>query len=415
MKKLLILGGASVHVKLVEAAKEMGLYTIVTDYLIDSPAKKIADKSYMYDINDIDGIVEMCKKEKVDGVLGPYLDPCQRPYFLICHRLGLPCYIDTWEQVFTLTDKEQFKAICMQNGIDVIPTYDIEQPEEINYPVLVKPAISRGSRGQKICNTFQEVVDAYERAKAISNNGKAIIEKFMSGYSDFSMVYLLVDGKAYLTKTADRYLGEKSAGLGRIAAGGLSPSRYTDMYRTYVEKHFLDMLKKLGIKNGPVFAQGFVDGNTVRFYDPGFRAPGSDYDEIFKAVWNVDISKLLIEFALNGKMNDSSFPFETRTELLNGKVGLTLLPMLRPGKITEIRGISQVESIPNIVKYSIRHCEGDEILATGDVNQRFAEFNLKAESLEDLESACLKLFSILQVKDEYGNEMLYGKTILKIT
>jgi len=60
-KKLLILGGASVHVKVVEAAKKLGLYTIVTDYLENSPAKQIADKSYMFNIYDVDEIVQMCK------------------------------------------------------------------------------------------------------------------------------------------------------------------------------------------------------------------------------------------------------------------------------------------------------------------------------------------------------------------
>lgn len=33
MKKVLILGGAGVHCKLVEAAHEMNLYVIVADYL----------------------------------------------------------------------------------------------------------------------------------------------------------------------------------------------------------------------------------------------------------------------------------------------------------------------------------------------------------------------------------------------
>lgn len=39
-KKLLILGGAYLHNKVVEAAHEMGIYTIVTDNVPNSPAKK---------------------------------------------------------------------------------------------------------------------------------------------------------------------------------------------------------------------------------------------------------------------------------------------------------------------------------------------------------------------------------------
>ena len=59
-KKLLVLAGASVHNKVVRAAKEMGLYVIVSDYLEPnlSPAKQLADESWMYSITDVDAIVE---------------------------------------------------------------------------------------------------------------------------------------------------------------------------------------------------------------------------------------------------------------------------------------------------------------------------------------------------------------------
>ena len=76
-KKLLILAGAGVHSKVVRAAKEMGIYTIVTDYLVDSPAKLIADESWMYSITDVDEIVERCKQNHVDGVINFCIDPAQ--------------------------------------------------------------------------------------------------------------------------------------------------------------------------------------------------------------------------------------------------------------------------------------------------------------------------------------------------
>lgn len=43
-KKILILGGANQHLKFVEAAKELGLYTIVTDYLMILRARKFVMK-----------------------------------------------------------------------------------------------------------------------------------------------------------------------------------------------------------------------------------------------------------------------------------------------------------------------------------------------------------------------------------
>ena len=91
-KKILILGGASQHCKVVDAAHELGLKVFVTDYLPDSPAKKKADVSLMYDVKDIEGIVDYCKKEKIDGIITTSLDPCQIPYQKICEKLALPCF-----------------------------------------------------------------------------------------------------------------------------------------------------------------------------------------------------------------------------------------------------------------------------------------------------------------------------------
>ena len=62
-KKLLVLGGAFQHCKLVEAAHNLGVYVIVDDYLPAEKAcaKQIADKYYMHNITEIDEIVKMCK------------------------------------------------------------------------------------------------------------------------------------------------------------------------------------------------------------------------------------------------------------------------------------------------------------------------------------------------------------------
>lgn len=95
-KKLLILGGAGPHVKVVESAHEMGIQTIVADYLPDSPAKAIAEVALMDNIYDIDELVQYGRENKIDGVLGFALDPTQKPAQQIAARLGLPVFGDNF-------------------------------------------------------------------------------------------------------------------------------------------------------------------------------------------------------------------------------------------------------------------------------------------------------------------------------
>ena len=105
-KKLLILCGNAIHCKVVEAAKEMNVYTIVTDSLPleDAPAKQMADEALFLDVRDVDAIVDYCREHCVDGVLNFCNDLAQRPQHKICEALGLPCF-GTEKQYHLLTDK----------------------------------------------------------------------------------------------------------------------------------------------------------------------------------------------------------------------------------------------------------------------------------------------------------------------
>lgn len=56
---IMILGGANLHCKLVEAAHQMGKETVVVDNIKNSPAKLISDYSY-----DIDPVFDSLTKMK---------------------------------------------------------------------------------------------------------------------------------------------------------------------------------------------------------------------------------------------------------------------------------------------------------------------------------------------------------------
>ena len=75
-KKLLLLGGPALMSDIVEKAKSMGVYTIVTDWYEPdkSPAKKLADEYWMESVADIDKLTAMIKEHHIDGVFTNYTD-----------------------------------------------------------------------------------------------------------------------------------------------------------------------------------------------------------------------------------------------------------------------------------------------------------------------------------------------------
>lgn len=413
-KKLMILGGAFQHCKLVEAAKQLGVITYVTDYLPveQAPAKQIADYYFMKNITDIDGIVEICKKEKIDGVISTSLDACQIPYFKVCNALGLPCF-GTEEQFQILTDKRRFKKACIENGVDVIPEYGIEDFEsaeicanKVSFPILIKPCISRGSRGQSICNSFEETKKAIEFAKSESSNGQIVIEKYMGQKNDFSMTILVINSNPFVVRTVDRILGKYEDGLDKLAVGSASPSVFTRVYIEKAHKQISSFIKAIGLVNGPIFMQGFVDDDCVRFYDPGLRLPGGEYERMFKHVFGKDLLNPLIEYALTGKISDDCINLSDDDVMLKGKVAAQILPTLRPGKISEIAGIEEIKKQPGVVSVFERFKIGDIIEHTRNVNQRFSEIDIVCDNSEQLCETAKRIYDLLDVKDESGKSMI---------
>ena len=149
-KKLLILGGTKLSCEIIKAAQKLGVYVIVTDYLEDSPGKKIADESYMISTTDVQSVVALIKDKQIDGILTGFIDSMLPYYSEICKRAGIPCY-GTNKQFEITTNKVKFKNACRTYGIPVVEEYNIKFPfnknelENIEYPVLIKPVDNSGA------------------------------------------------------------------------------------------------------------------------------------------------------------------------------------------------------------------------------------------------------------------------------
>ncbi len=410
--KILILGGSYLHNKVVEAARSMGLYTIVTDNIPDSPAKKIADKAFDINVSDVESVVQMCKEERVDAVISVCLDFCQTYYQQICNRLGLFCW-GTREQFKILTQKDLFKKACAECGVDTIISYDeidiIEDNDTVDYPLMIKPSQNRGSRGTTICNNRSEALQALTRAKALSQNGRVIIEKYIEGKNDFQVTLLVADGIPYVVRTADRYLGPRAQNMDRVAIALSSPSRFTDLFFANVYHKITDFINYLDIKNAPIFFQGFVDNDRIYFYDPGMRFPGGEYDRYFSEIVGVDLMEMLIYLSLYGDYGKYMEKLGKKACYLNGNCIFTLHSVIKSGRITHMVSEEKLTAIEGVRRVSFRHHVGDMIQMTCDVNQRFAETNIVGTDTKDIIQSINSVQNCIEVLDEKGENMVFCK------
>lgn len=409
--KLLILAGAGVHRKVVEAAKSLGVYTIVADYLSveNSPAKRIADEHWEISITDIDALVNKAKERGVTAVLSFCIDPAQIPYFEVAKRLGLPCY--GTENLFkTFTTKRLFKDFCRKHNVDVVPEYTIDDIliGASIYPVLIKPSVSRGSRCISICYNRQEALDAINIATKESSDGNVIIERYMAGADDMALSYAVIDSEPYLLKIGDRLLGHKEDNLDRQQIFALFPSKHTDEYVKDIDPKVKAMIREMKMPFGAVFLQGFYENGRVYMYDPGLRFPGSDYDLAVKETTGYDNMQTFVKYALTGNPK-ARVGCPKEAFRLNGKQAMLFAVSCRAGKIAFMKGLDKVSSNTHVISTDIRVQVGEVVPDSGDVKQRVLEFVAFFENEEERKEFVRYVYSSLSILDDHGQEMIVSR------
>lgn len=184
-KKLLLLGGSEAQIIAIRRAKEMGIFTVVCDYLPDNPGQYIADKFFLASTTDKDAILEIAKNEQIDGIVAYSSDPAAPTAAFVAGKLGLPG-ID-YDVVCHLCEKQLFRKFLQEHGFNVPKSIKVELPYKmsdidmrgLSMPVIVKPTDSSGSKGITVIRSLDELEGALKYAQQYSRNKTLIIEEFI--------------------------------------------------------------------------------------------------------------------------------------------------------------------------------------------------------------------------------------------
>lgn len=405
-KKVLILGGAFLNKQLVEAAKAMGIVTYVTDIddVVHSPAKLIADKYYDIDVYDIEAIIDLCKKEKIDGaIVGGYNAPYV-PYIEVCRRMGYHC-LATMRQYELFSLKDNFTAMCKACGADVPQSYQESDITEdfTAYPIIVKPVDRSGSKGQSVCYSFAEVKQAIAFSKESSPRKRVIIEEYLPAKKEMVVECLIKDGQVYESMITDFYYGSAELGVDRvfklITVSKWSISYYYEKLRPQVEK----MIRYAGLENGICIVQGKKDKDKFKFYDAELRRAGCLAAEVIKKEYGISTSDILVKFSLTGKMDIDT---NRRFYEFNHKIVVVWYIILKPGKICKVSDLEHIRASKNYVSFEERLRVGDAVPATGDVQQLFGVFAFVFDNEEELNDFWEKELLDIVVLDENGNNLV---------
>ena len=284
MKKILLLGGSAQQVVAINAAKDLGYYTVLCDYLPDNPGQYVADKYYNASTTDIEAVYEIAKSEQVDGILAYASDPAALPAAIVSERLGLPT--NPARSVKILGLKYPWRGFLHDNGFacpkfhTFSPTDSIETLKEMvkdyNFPIVVKPTDSSGSKGVTMLDSWDGIERAILWADEYSRNKILLVEEFIQrGYPYVIGGDIFVwDGKIVLYGEMECFRDMKRSPL--IPIGKKRPTGLDKKQEAVVHDELQRIITALDIRFGEMNIEILLDkNNNVHFLELGPRAGGN--------------------------------------------------------------------------------------------------------------------------------------------
>ena|SRR5690554_2519136 len=413
-KKILILGGKPIgSVEAVKYAQQKRIYTIVTDNLPveESPAKQISDENWDISTADVDLLCAKIIENNIDAVFTGIHEFNIWKTSEICDRLNLPFYA-TPEQLIKTSIKSEYKQLFREYNIPVIQEFDLnentfeEDISKVDYPVLIKPIDGSGGYGISICYDKEELVEAYQKALTYSKVKKVLVEKYIIA-KEVTVFYIIKDGKIMLSTLADRHTKNGNKYTIALPVLYIFPSIHLTRYLETLNEKVIIALKSLGLKNGMVFIQSFVDTEGFKFYDIGFRLTGTQEYYITEHICNYNALKMMLDYALTEKMGQQDLE-NLIDPFLYGKSACNITFLAKPSVIGKFIGIEEIERRPEVIKVIRNHQPGDTIpdSAIGTLNQVILRVFIVAETKSQLKEIIKEITASIDVLSDKEETIL---------
>ena len=312
MKKLAIIGASYLQQPLVAKCKEMGVYSICFAWEEGAVCKDLCDKFYPISTIDKEAILEVCQKEKIDGITTIASDVATLTVNYVAEHMGLVGNPDKYSQ--TMTNKYLMRQCFMENDVPspkfcltegVVP----EMAKSLKFPVIVKPTDRSGSRGVEEVEHIAELPQAIVRACNESFQKKAVIEEFVEG-REISVESISFKGKHYILQITDKVTTEAPF---FVELEHHQPSSLSEDIKRRVRVVVLRALDALHIQYGASHAELKItaDGD-IRVIEIGARM-GGDFigSDLVKLSTGYDFLKGVIDVAFgqfeDPKLTESMF------------------------------------------------------------------------------------------------------------
>lgn len=385
-KRLMLLGGLRYLLPVIKAAHEQGYYVITADYLPNNIAHKYSDEYCNVSIVDKEAVLEAAMRLQIDGIMSFACDPGVVAASYVQNKLGLPSF-GPYESVEILQNKDRFRSFLKENGFNVPWAYGFASVDEVlnnrdkfQYPLIVKPTDSAGSKGVSRVNNLEELKPALEQAFSHSIKGKVIVEEFLDkkecssdtdSYSE--------DGKLkFVSFCAQRF--DDGAANPYTPAAYSWPSTFTKAEEDYLTSEIQRLITLLRMKTCVYNIETRISTNgTPYIMELTPRGGGNRLCEVLRYATGVDMITAITQVVVGDK------PLPIEQEPYNGHWAEIILHADKSGIFEGIEIDSYLSA--KIVEKDLWVKQGDNVDGFKGANNAIGTLVLRFENAEELEKA----------------------------
>lgn len=400
-KKILLLGGSAQQLVAIQAAKDLGYYTVVCDYLLDNPGQYIADKYYGASTTDVEAVYEIAKNEAVDGILAYASDPAALPAAIVAERLGLPT--NPAKSVEILGLKYPWRQFLQNNGFacpknfSFHPQTTIEalksSTKDFMFPLVVKPTDSSGSKGVTMLKDWSGIEEAIAWADSYSRNKILLIEEYIQrGFPSVIGGDIFVwDGKIVLYGEMECLRDLERSPL--IPIGEKKPLQLTDLQRTRIHQELQRIVTALDIRFGELNIEILLDTeDNVHFLELGPRAGGNMIPIQLSDAFGIDLVKANVQAA----MGETPDIINTEIQPRPGCFMHYVLHSYQDGKFDEIDIDDSIRKF--IYREVIYKKQGDSVEVFDGAGKALGIIFLHFDTIEEMNYFCDNHNSLVKIK-----------------
>ncbi len=300
MKKLLINGAGRGNLGLMKAAKEMGVYTIVTG--LEGPCKELADKIYPeVHPGHPDEVLEVAQQEKIDGAA------------ITCNDMGLES-VGRCNDVLHLQGIKEEVAKCaanklymkeklVANGVRTARFMNIHNEAELNeavksleFPVIVKATDLQGSRGICIVRKEDHLKSAYDEVMSLTHKDFCIVEEFIEGTEFGAQAFVYKGEVLFVLPHGDETVMCKTA----VPVGHYMPYTMSDALAVDVVLQARKAIAALGLDNCAVNIDFISRDDKAFIIELTGRGGANGLTDITGEYYGINYYKMMVVTALGG-------------------------------------------------------------------------------------------------------------------